>query len=713
MGSEAVEGLCSAVQEGRVAAVVRLVRTYSPALITRRLDWHTTALHQAAEDNNAEILAFFLSVGPLVLEVRDDNDWTPLMGAVLYHSFKCYEMLATAGANIFATVPDVKTAFRVAVAAGDVAKLQQLESTAGLLDDDDELSAEAVRIAARLGRTDMLGHLLRLPKVLQRFKERKHDRVLALQRAVEGGQEECFQLLVDAGASIAACEELDQSLLHLAASNDRVAMLRKLLSMPAVRCNLDLQDDDGNAPVTCAVKAGSIGCFELLLDAGVDLSQISAGRTVLHIAAGEGQTDMVAYLLGLPRFRSQIDAQDEGGDTPVMTAVYKGKIDCLKHFVKAGCDLTIKNSSQETLLHAASRGGESEMVEHLLGIPSILQTINAVDDCGSTVLMNTIANCSIDYVRSLVRAGADVDVRDKEGQTALHQAGVSGTVELLRVLLEASAASINVQDNSGQTALMRSAVGIDSKPLALLLSYGADATLRDAKGQTALHVAAQDGNLAMLQLLLQASTADINTQDRDGNTPMMCACSVRSIEFQSIRDELQCDVIPEYLQAGADIHLRNKAGLTAKELARENMPKVAQLLQEHEEYLAQLGSSTKAALRTPVDAAPLELVDEASQGVVLLFGPSSADDHPAATDADAEAEAEWQPVWTASKEEALSAEAEPAGGSVRACDMPALDIDLSEELGAELQLLAEQSSSRGEGAAADPAQADSSKPPAE
>eukprot|EP00042_Codosiga_hollandica_P043721 m.419572 g.419572 ORF g.419572 m.419572 type:complete len:122 (+) comp56627_c0_seq55:1695-2060(+) len=91
---------------------------------------------------------------------------------------------------------------------------------------------------------------------------------------------------------------------------------------------------------------------------------------------------------------------------------------------------------------------------------------------------------------------------------------------------------------------------------------------------------------------------------------MMCACSVRSVEFHSTWDENRCHVIPELLRAGADIHLRNKAGLTAKELARENMPKVAQLLQEHEEYLAQLGSSTKAALRTPVDAAPLELADE-------------------------------------------------------------------------------------------------------
>jgi hypothetical protein len=95
-------------------------------------------------------------------------------------------------------------------------------------------------------------------------------------------------------------------------------------------------------------------------------------------------------------------------------------------------------------------------------------------------------------VRLLLKAGASPNEKDWRGQTALFSVGLQGSaVERLVSLLIASGAAIDARDNNGETALMSHAFIVEA--VRALLAAGADPTLSDDQGKTALMKAHQFG----------------------------------------------------------------------------------------------------------------------------------------------------------------------------------------------------------------------------
>ena len=85
----------------------------------------------------------------------------------------------------------------------------------------------------------------------------------------------------------------------------------------------------------------------------------------------------------------------------------------------------------------------------------------------------------------LLEAGADKNLADNDGSTALMMAAVQGHATVLRLLLEAGADK-NLADNDGSTALMMAARGGHADVMRLLLEAFADANLANNQGTTAL-----------------------------------------------------------------------------------------------------------------------------------------------------------------------------------------------------------------------------------
>src|SRR5262245_6192839 len=82
-----------------------------------------------------------------------------------------------------------------------------------------------------------------------------------------------------------------------------------------------------------------------------------------------------------------------------------------------------------------------------------------------------------DAVRALLRDGADVDARDRHGQTGLMRAAHGGHTEVASVLLEHGAAP-DVTAKYGLSALMLAVVGGHPETARLLVRAGADRSLR-------------------------------------------------------------------------------------------------------------------------------------------------------------------------------------------------------------------------------------------
>ncbi len=166
-------------------------------------------------------------------------------------------------------------------------------------------------------------------------------------------------------------------------------------------------------------------------------------------------------------------------------------------------------------------------------------------DC--SLLHYAAAGGSLDIARMLLAAGADPNAVDGDGQTPLHWACATQQLDLARALLEhGGRPSVSVRSAAGLTPLLIavSATATRSVPVSfykgvvvfasqsafpppdlaqLLLDAGADTSARMPKsGNTALHVAAERGDAAMVRLLLSHG-ADRAARNAAGLTPLALA----------------------------------------------------------------------------------------------------------------------------------------------------------------------------------------------
>jgi ankyrin repeat protein len=90
---------------------------------------------------------------------------------------------------------------------------------------------------------------------------------------------------------------------------------------------------------------------------------------------------------------------------------------------------------------------------------------------------DTIKRRDIDAIRELLSRGADIDARDRYGQTGLMIAAHSGDLEVVATLIE-NGASLNVTAKFGLSALMLAIVAGHTETARLLIRAGAELSLR-------------------------------------------------------------------------------------------------------------------------------------------------------------------------------------------------------------------------------------------
>lgn len=175
-----------------------------------------------------------------------------------------------------------------------------------------------------------------------------------------------------------------------------------------------------------------------------------------------------------------------------------------------------------TLLQQAARHGQGRLVEELLRLGA---NVNARNRWGLTALHYAARFGHAHVAATLLAHGADVDARAAGGQTPLDWAVVFQRPEVIRLLLDAGAEVgvfaaaglglcdrlaalldaqpelVDARNDWGGTPLMVAALADRFGAAALLLARGADPTLRDQRGWTALDHARSE---AMRRLLREA-----------------------------------------------------------------------------------------------------------------------------------------------------------------------------------------------------------------
>ena len=249
-------------------------------------------------------------------------------------------------------------------------------------------------------------------------------------------------------------------------------------------------------------------------------------------------------------------------------AVNKGDFTAVKKGLQSG-SVNARNSQGETALIVATLKNDFEMVKYLLSIgANVNQAIepptqrrSKKDDCecppidvGATPLIYARDQ---KIVRLLLDAGADVNARTSDGDTALIRSS-SKNREVIGDLLNAGA-NVNLQNTIGETALNSAVFNGRSDILHMLLGAGATVDTSDIGGYTALIWAADNNHYEAVRVLLKFG-ANMNAANNGGYTGLILA-TVHGYQ----------ETVKVLIEAGVDLNIQTKEkGYSALHIAALN-----------------------------------------------------------------------------------------------------------------------------------------------
>ncbi|CAK7242632.1 MAG: hypothetical protein STHCBS139747_004128 [Sporothrix thermara] len=206
----------------------------------------------------------------------------------------------------------------------------------------------------------------------------------------------------------------------------------------------------------------------------------------------------------------------------------RGSLAVTKLLLEKGADVEARRENEIPALFKAAEAGHFAVVQELLRFHAN-PNVAVRSRLGQTALFPACFRGHNKVVGLLLENGADVRVRDKEGRTPLlylasEKEKVKWTMDTLRLLLDRGNANPEVRDNIGRTPLLWAATNGNLQLVEALLngSLGgavADVSASNNRGRSALHLAAEANHEAMVQLLLKYK-ADPNAISDGGWTPL-------------------------------------------------------------------------------------------------------------------------------------------------------------------------------------------------
>jgi ankyrin repeat protein len=122
------------------------------------------------------------------------------------------------------------------------------------------------------------------------------------------------------------------------------------------------------------------------------------------------------------------------GSTPLLRAAKAFDVDAIKLLIEGGAVVDLPNNAGYTPVMAAAGLGSRD------------------HDTRGRFLTEDVQTKSIEALRVLIKAGADVNARDNRGQTPVHGAAFWGWTDVVQFLAD-NGAKLDVKDNQGKTPL--------------------------------------------------------------------------------------------------------------------------------------------------------------------------------------------------------------------------------------------------------------------
>ncbi len=186
------------------------------------------------------------------------------------------------------------------------------------------------------------------------------------------------------------------------------------------------------------------------------------GRTLLHIAAGQGDVRIVQAILAR---NPDVNAVTRTGQSALLFAASGSYLDNTRLLLAARADPNLADDRGNTPLLIASDRGKPEMVSALLSAGADIDHANRD---GVTSLMYAAERGNKKLAQLLLDSRATVIATDALGNTALHYAARTGRNDMVPLMIQL----INVKNAAGQTPLDVAMLAGQSKFSGVIQTYG-------------------------------------------------------------------------------------------------------------------------------------------------------------------------------------------------------------------------------------------------
>ena len=266
-------------------------------------------------------------------------------------------------------------------------------------------------------------------------------------------------------------------------------------------------------PLIVAVQTGNLDCVKVLLNYKADIEE-------------QGES----FMWNVSKFESAYTCP------PLFLAAANGNLDILSYLFEQGGNVNASSSSE----YADPWSLPSEFDDYL--------------PIWHTPLTVALTNGHNDAFTFLIDKGADVNLQDHVGYTALHHAVESRNFDAVSCLVH-NGAGVNLFTSINKhTPLMLTCQSYNMDAVNFLLNKGADVNLQDRDGNSALHFACSDICYWLIQNL-----ADVNMCDNHNCTPLMQASSKSDVKKVAM-----------LIENGAKVDLQDLNGNTALHHAMHN-----------------------------------------------------------------------------------------------------------------------------------------------